>query len=690
MAETIRSLFDAALAQHQHGRIEEAAADYRRILQDEPAHAEALHMLGVIRLQQSEPAEAAELIGRALRINPAASAAHNNLGNALLALGRAAEAVAHYEQALAVHPAFVEAHFNLARALQALDRHEAAAASYARAVALRPNFAEAHNNLGNALQALGRFEEAAAALRQAIAMAPHLAQAHNNLGVVLQALQRHAEAIGHHERSLALQPGNAEALNNLGNALRALDRHQEALSRFRAALAIRPDYAEALYNRGIALQALKREREAIAPYEAALALRPDYVEAHNNLGNVFLELGQLEAAGAHYDKALALKPDFPEALANRGTVLRGLGRIDEARAAFARAARLAPRTTRTYLDLVDCRRMLPDDPHLAVMEALAGDASLDDEARIFLGFALGKAYEDLGRHADSFRALAAANAGKRRTMDYDEAATTGELQRIAAAFTPALLARGRGRGGGQPSPIFIVGMPRSGSTLVARILASHPAVHDGGELIELPQAVAALCDGGAGFPAAVGALSEGDLGRFADSYLGPVRALAPRARRIVDKMPSNFRFVGLIRLALPGAHIIHTRRNPVDTCISCFSKLFTAGQPFAYDLGELGRYYRAYAALMAHWRRILPAEAMLEVDYEAVVADLEGMARRIVAHCGLDWHPACLAFHKTAGVVRTASAAQVREPLYGSSVGRSGPYGALLRPLLDALGPESR
>ncbi|MGH7030610.1 MAG: sulfotransferase family protein [Stellaceae bacterium] len=237
------------------------------------------------------------------------------------------------------------------------------------------------------------------------------------------------------------------------------------------------------------------------------------------------------------------------------------------------------------------------------------------------------------------------------------------------------------QGDASPLPVFIVGMPRSGTTLVEQMLASHPEVHGAGELGEIERAVAAL-GGPDGVPADIGGA---ELRRLGASYLAKVTALAPGATRITDKMPANFRYAGLIHLALPNARIIHLSRDPVDTCLSCFSILFGGDQPFTYDLGELGRYYRAYQRLMAHWRAVLPAGVMLEVRYEALVGDFEQEARRIVAHCGLRWNAACLDFHNTRRPVHTASSVQVRRPLYRSSVGRWRPAEEVLRPLLDAL-----
>jgi len=248
---------------------------------------------------------------------------------------------------------------------------------------------------------------------------------------------------------------------------------------------------------------------------------------------------------------------------------------------------------------------------------------------------------------------------------------------IAATYSAKAMAAHRGRGIESEKPIFVIGMPRSGTSLVEQILASHPAVFGAGELLEMEK-IAAV----ANFPA----LPVDSLGGFGAYYLKKITDIAPEARRVVDKMPFNFLYAGLIRLTLPNALIVHIRRNPVDTCLSCFSKLFLAHQPcFTYDLGELGRYYSAYRKLMAHWRKVLPADKFIELDYEDLIDDLPGQTRRILAASGLEWHPACEAFTETKRTVRTASAYQVRQPLYRSSIGRSGPYKKFLGPLLKAL-----
>ena len=260
------------------------------------------------------------------------------------------------------------------------------------------------------------------------------------------------------------------------------------------------------------------------------------------------------------------------------------------------------------------------------------------------------------------------------------------LSRICEIFTPELMKEKSGLGDPSSVPVFIIGMPRSGTTLLEQILASHPEVFGAGELVNMAKTVANLADvSSSAFPQFMSSIGGEQLHRVGENYVAAVRALAPNAVRITDKMPQNFYFAGLIHLALPNARIIHAQRDPVDTCLSCFSKLFSREHAYAYDLAELGRYYRAYESLMAHWRELLPEDVMLEVRYEEVTADFENQARRIITHCGLEWDEACLAFHNTQRPIRTASVVQVRQPIYHSSVGRWRTYEHLLEPLISAL-----
>ena len=457
----------------------------------------------------------------------------------------------------------------------------------------------------------------------------------------------------------------------------------EAARLYRRLLQADPRAFDVLHNLGHVLVQQDQAAEAVGLFERALALRPDAASTHNMLASALRRLERHEQAIAHHRQALALRPDYPQAHHDLGRLLVGLGRADEARQAIESALAQAPRRGEYFRSLSEVVRFEAGDPSLARMEALLGEAaSLPLVDQLGLHFALGKAYADIGQPARSFERYQAGCSLARRRLTYDEPASLAMYDEMATLITPQLLQAKAGLGYGAAAPIFILGMPRSGSTLIEQILAGHPDVAAGGELAVFRDAAQAAL----GHPSNVRSMDGTGLSALGARYAQTVRALRPRAARITDKMPGNFLFLGLIRLALPNARFIHTVRDPVDTCLSCFTTLFDSGQLYSYDLGELGRYYRRYRLLMDHWRRVLPPGVLLDVRYEDVVGDLEGQARRMLSHCGLDWDPACLDFHRRSGGVWTASAAQVRRPIYASSVGRWRPPAEVLRPLIEGLG----
>jgi tetratricopeptide (TPR) repeat protein len=557
---------------------------------------------------------------------------------------------------------------------------------FRRAAKIDRNSAEAQHHLGVALTATARPADAIERFEKALALRPDFAEAHDGLGHALQWLGRIEAAILHHERAIAIKPDYAEAYNNLGNALQRLGRGDKAIAFYRKALALRPDYAEASINLADALGALGHHEQALAHYRQALATRPRNAELHNAIGNTLHLLGQSEEAIAHYETAIEVDAEHAEAHNNLGIALRTLGKLDEACRAFERAIALDPARPAFYWNAAGSRRFTTADPHFAAMRKLAQNPqALRADEQIDLQFALAKAFSDVGDPQQSFQHLAQGNALKRGQIAYDEAAALGKLDRIRAVFSRDLLRGKAGLGDPSPLPVFVVGLPRSGTTLIEQILASHPWVFGAGELREFARLAGNLSGAdGTAFPEAVPGLAVGTLSDLGREYRSTLQNLAPPAHRIVDKMPGNFVFVGLIHLALPNARILHACRDLRDTALSCFSLLFKTAD-YTYDLAELGRYCRAYERLMGHWRDLLPPGVMLDVQYEDLVADLDGQARRMVAHLGLDWDKACLGFYRTQRPVRTASAVQVRQPIYPGSVGRWRRYEAQLQPLLEAL-----
>jgi Flp pilus assembly protein TadD len=498
----------------------------------------------------------------------------------------------------------------------------------------------------------GRIGDAVARYKRALFLQPDHADGHNNLGVALAAQGRIDDAVERYMLALSLKPDNAAAHGNLGVALAAKGRLADAVTHYERALVLYPDHAGVHYNLGIALAAQGRIDEAVAHYQRALALKPDYADAHNNLGNL---LGSM----AHYLKAIAIDPNHAEAHNNLGNMFREQGQFDDAMAHYGRAISIAPAKAEAHFHRAEIKKFHQGDPNLAALEALAGNEDLPATKAPFIHFALAKALEDCRDYRRAFEHLRKGNDLKRSQIHYDEPAVARNFRRIAGE---RVFEQDKEEGDPSSVPIFVLGMPRSGSTLIEQILASHPQIHGAGERT-------AVWDSARTYLAGLPALAEGKL-------------------RIVDKLPENFLRIGLIRSILPNAKIIHTMRDPIDTCVSCYSKLFTSGQHFSYDLGELGRYYRRYRNLMTHWRSVLPPGAILDVAYEDVVDDLEGQARRMIDYCGLRWDDRCLSFHKTIRPVKTASAVQVRQPLFRSSLERWRRYEAGIGPLLKELTAE--
>jgi tetratricopeptide (TPR) repeat protein len=577
-----------------------------------------------------------------------------NLARGHCQTGQFAEAVVAYRQILAIEPNLAEACFELARVLARQGELDLAQTQYERAVALRPDFTPAHHGLAELFRVQDKFDEALLRYERVAALIPTSAEAQNNVANILAAMGRHDAAALRYVQALTLKPDFAEAHNNLGNVLKAQERLDAARVQYERALALKPDYVEAHSNLANVLKEQGRFNESVEHLRAALALKPNYAEAHNNLGAVLKDLGEFAESAVHYDRALALNPNYIDAHVGRAMM----------------------------------KTFRPDDPELAALEALAANPRIPQKKLMHIHFALGKALEDAGQYDRAFEQWLAGNALKRREVNHDEAGETQTFLRVREVIDSKLLESLATAGDPSPVPIFIVGMPRSGSTLIEQILASHPLVHGAGELPQLASIAHNVVDvrrQPIPYPEYLAQPHAEGLRQLGRAYLINAPALPAGKTRMTDKMPGNYRYIGLIRLILPNAKIIHVERDPVDTCLSCFSRIFTSGQTFSYDLSELGRAYRRYHELMAHWRSVLPAGGLLDVRYEDVVDNLEEQVRRMLKYCGLPWDERCLSFHKTDRPVVTASNVQVRQPLYRSSVERWRRYEAHLGPLLAEL-----
>ena len=552
-----------------------------------------------------------------------------------------------------------------------------AAALFDQAVAVRPDEANYHASLAEACSALGQVDRAIECCQAAYRLKPDRPGYHYNLGLLLMSRGDLDAAIVHFRGAIGLKPDFAWAHNNLGNALLLKGDKAAALDHLRRAVQLDPDSVQAQSNLGSALMNLGEPHQALGHYQQAARLRPDFAGAHNNLGNVFHALGRLDESEACYRAAIRLKPELVAAHAGLGRVLEELGELDEAIAALREALRHEPRNALVLARLATAQPALVADSERGSIESLLASANLPPEQRWPLLFGLAGAVDARGEFDRAASLTFEANdlqraALRKRGMDYDPDAHRSFVDQLIAAFTPELFAQMRGLGLETERPVFVVGMPRSGTTLVEQILASHPRVWGAGELQLVPETFDRV-------PQATGRteppsecmkhLDRESIRRIGCRHLDALTALNDCADRVVDKLPENTLYLGLLAVLFPRAKLIHCRRDLRDVALSCWMTHF-AKLRWACDTHHIATRIREYRRLMNHWRAVLPVP-ILDVDYEAMVADPERSSRELVAWCGLEWDPACLEFHKARRRrVQTTSVAQVRQPIYHSSIGR--------------------
>ena len=676
-------------SQHQAaGRLAEAEGILRQVLTVKPNDAHALHLRGVIAYQAGQPQLATELIAKAIVQQNNMALFHCNLGEMFRQQGRLEEAIRHGRRAVALDPAMTMALGNLGIALYDTAQYDEAEACHLRALELVPGALQSLNNMGSIQRSRGDKKAAAEWYRKALAVQPEFLDSLSNLGAVLVEDEHAEEAAPFLERALQLRAAYPEALCNLGLVRLKMDRLDEATALFRRSLELKPRYPEALIGLARTLHEQDDLDAAEALLRQAVDAAPQMVDAHCQLGTVLTEQGMAEEAEAAYKQALAIDPAQADALAGLGNLRLEAGAIDEAETLLKEAVAIAPDNVGARFHLTQVKKVKPGNENLAALEALAPGASdMSAEKQIALHYALGKAYDDLEDYDRAFPRFMEGAKIKRSKLNYDSRADVARVARIADIVTPDFIARLQGAGNGSDTPVFVLGMPRSGTTLTEQIIASHPDVFGAGELSDLMEIAQQQPVGNdfLPYPENLNRLDATTLTAWGNDYVKRLKRRAPKARRITDKMPANYLALGLIPLLLPNAKIVHVMRNPVDTCVSCFTRLFNRHQDATYDLAELGRHYAAYARLMQHWRALLPGR-VLEVQYEDIVADMEGQARRLIDFAGLEWNDACLAFHKTQRSIRTASVTQVRQPIYSSSVERWRHYEQFLGPLLEGLG----
>ncbi len=552
-----------------------------------------------------------------------------------------------------------------------------AAQQYRRALALKPDYAEAHGNLGNALTELGQWDEAIEHYRQMLRLRPDIAEAHNNLGNALLVQQRFAEAAESYARAIDLRPRSAGALINLANALREIGRANEALTACQRALELQPQLADAYLIRGTAQFDLGLLDEAMQSYSRALELDPGLVRAHIALAIVLRQIGRAADAEVRCRQALKVDPTSAEALALLGEVRADFGHFTEAESYLRKAIEIDPNLPAAWAGLARYRKMGAGDAQWLSTAQRLTNRPLSLGQEINLRFAIGKYFDDRQEFDNAFESYQRGNELKKRVgVNHDPAQLSRRVDEVVRLYSTRWLLQAEAAGSQSSRPVFIVGMPRSGTSLTEQILASHAQVHGAGELrfwhAETVRFDASRRRGEDG----IGAIA--DIARRALRHL---HAKSADATRVIDKMPANFINLGLIHAAFPNARIIHMQRHPLDTALSIYFQVFSNTDSYSNDLEHIARYYTEYLRLMQHWHDVLPKGSILEVPYEALVSAPERWTRTLVEFIGLPWDPACLDFHQTQRVVTTASNWQVRQKITQSSAGRWRHYARHLQPL---------
>ncbi len=674
------------------GRLPEAESLLQQVLQKDPKHANALHLLGLIAHQSGNPIRAIELVKAAIAAKSDVALFHSNLAEISRQAGNVTAAIEFGEQAIALDPLMPSAFSNLGVALYDAARYDESITMHQKALLLEPHSLQSLNNLGSIARAKKNKSEAIDWYRKALNVQPEFLESLSNLGAVLVESDRAAEAVPALEKALKLAPNYPEALCNLGLAQVKLDAPEIAKGLLERSLQLRPNYSEALSGLARVHQDLDQLPQAESLLKQALITGPARSDVYSQLGMVYTEMGQTDAAEEAFKKALELESDSLDALNGIGNLKIEAGDIEEAKIIFSDVIDRHPDNLDARFHLMQIEKSRPGDQNLLALEAMLPTIdTFGSDKQISLHYALGKGYEDQRDFDQAFLHFSKGAKLKRSKLNYDWVAEQAFVERIKNTFTSELFNRLKNCELKETSnaPVFILGMPRSGTTLTEQIISSHPSVYGAGELrdlIEITQNPLSQ-NSSLSYPENLQVIEPSQLFSWGREYVERLKAFDPAALRITDKMPSNYLLLGLISAMLPGAKIIHVKRNPIDTCLSCYTRLFNRHQDATYDLAELGRHYMNYYHLMEHWKKILPPDSFIEVQYEEIVADIESQARRLIDYCGLEWNEGCLAFYENKRSVRTASVAQVRKPLYTSSVEKWRQYESHLGPLLEQLAP---
>jgi tetratricopeptide (TPR) repeat protein len=651
---TSRGRFDEVLELVERGEYGHAEGLCRALLQKHPGDVNVLGLRGAVLVKLNRLEEAEEALRQAIRLAPTFAKPYEDLGHVLLELKRPREAVEVLRNAVRLDPTLEQGWLKLGKALTMLGLGAEADQAFERSFALNPERGELA--LAAEHWREGRSEEAERICR----------------------------------KILRATPNNVDALRLLGRIAVSAKRHADAERLFRRALRIAPGFTGVMQDLARLLKEQSRFEEAIELLEQLVELEPGNPHAHFQLAATLAPASHTYRAIECYQRALELSPKFPGARLGLGHVLKTVGRQEEAIAAYRECIRLRPDNGESYWSLANLKTYSLTDEDIAAMEQRLAQDGLTRQSRANFLFAMAKALEDRGEYERAWEYYVQGNGAQRAEEKYDPVATEVANDAVIEVFDRELFERNAGVGHPDPAPIFIVGLPRSGSTLIEQILASHSQVEGTAELPYAGRVASSLNRNradGVNYPHAVRELAAEHFDALGRDYLALARIHRTERRpRFVDKMPNNFPTVGFLHLILPNATIIDARRHPLDACVGCFRQLFAKGQTFTYDLTDLGEYYLEYQRVMDHWHEVLPGK-VLTVQYEELVTDPEAQIERILRHCGLPFEEACLRFHETERPVRTASSEQVRQPIHTRSIGFWRRYESKLDELKDVLAP---
>lgn len=720
--------FNEALTHHRAGRLDQAARLYRQILAVQPDHADSLNLLGVINHQMGNREQAVELIRRAIEIRSTIPSYYVNLASVFRAMGRHEEAAGCARIALDIDPMLAEARLSLGISLQATKQYEPAEAQFRWLTDNYPGDSRGPQSLANCLRELGRMEQAVASYGEALARNPNDAAAHLGLGTLLLMNKNAPAAEPHLRRATEMLPGLHAAWLNFGSCLIQLGREREALPVCERATRLEPNDPKSAVNLGHAYLGSGEIQSAVNCFKTILNFHPEYPAALQGLADVYRETSQVEEAIPLYERVLQTEPsgDAGKGLAQ---MLWEFGDVDRAVALIRDRIARDPQDAENHVQLAgllasggdlagaaaSSRQALqlragfaPALVHLALTQrgnlskedrellAAALEQPVSDVVRAALHFASAQVEDGLGNYAKAAEHLRTANALTKaryesRKQGYDVDENNQYVDRLIGVFDREFFAKTEGFGVADERPVFVVGMPRSGTTLVEQILARHPQVFGAGERRFAHQSLMRLAEaqGHAGEPLKSFDHLTGEVVQDCASWYSEcLNSLdSGNAVRIVDKMPDNYQLLGWLAVLFPKARFIHCRRDARDVALSCWMTDFSMIR-WANDLEQIAGRIRNYQRLMEHWRQVLPVK-MFELDYERLVAEQEAESRRLVSWLGLEWNPACLEFYRSTRLVKTASVNQVRQPMYSRSVGRWRHYRDELGAVLSEFGSET-